>query len=92
MFEITLVVNLELKSGYSLVATTQISNSFVIIVEGLDWEYPAQLPTDCCNFKQVSASTGIDIVSTANPNLNGSGIIQPVLTDKTRVGVHCASG
>jgi hypothetical protein len=62
MFEITLVGNLELQSGYSLLATTQIQNSFVIIVEGLNWKYPAQLPSDCCNFKQVSAVTGIELL------------------------------
>ncbi len=80
MFEIALLSNLELQAGYSLVATTQISNSFAIFVEGLNWEYPDPLPTDCCNFKQVSAVTGINVISTANPNLNGTGNIQPIFT------------
>lgn len=78
MFEITLLGSIEIQTGYSLVATTQIDNSFVIIVEGLNWEYPVQLPADCCNFKQVSAVTGVGVVSTANPNLDGSGSIVPI--------------
>lgn len=33
--------NFELKANYSLLASTQNAESFVIIAEGMDWEYPA---------------------------------------------------
>ncbi len=80
VFETCLVGDLKLKAGYALAASTQVGDTFNIIVEGLDWEYPAQLPTDCCNFKQVTAVTGTGIVSTANPKLDGSGSITAVFT------------
>ncbi|MCF8451388.1 MAG: hypothetical protein K9G49_16065 [Taibaiella sp.] len=80
MFETTLVGDLKLESGYKLIASTQIFGAFNVFAEGLDWEYPAVLPSDCCNFKQVSALTGLGTVLNANTNLNGSGTIVSVFT------------
>jgi len=80
MYETVLVGDLELQAGYSLLASTQTANTFKIIVEGLDWEYPDPLPTDCCNFKQTSAVTGVAQIMTANTELNGNGSITSIFT------------
>ncbi len=80
LFETTLVGDLELQSGCSLLATTQVGNSFSIIVEGYNWEYPSTLPSTCCNFKQVTAVTGVNVASVANPFTNGNGTIVRIFT------------
>ncbi len=80
MYEITLNGDLKLESGHTLKVTTQTSNRFVVIAEGLDWAYPSTLPNDCCNYKQTSAITGLGILDTANSNLNGTGTIVPIFT------------
>ncbi|MBX2907621.1 MAG: hypothetical protein KF744_16370 [Taibaiella sp.] len=90
MYETVLVGDLELQAGYSLLASTQTSDTFNIIVEGLDWEYPNPLPTDCCNFKQTSAITGVAQISTANTNLNGSGSITAIFTAPAPAGSNGA--
>jgi hypothetical protein len=79
MFETVLMGDLELQNGFSIKATTQTGNSFAIIVEALDWEYPVTLPDTCCNFKQVSAITGVGVVNTANTLRNGSGNIVQII-------------
>lgn len=78
LFETVLVGDLKLEAGMELVASTQTRDNFNIVAEGLDWEYPAVLPTDCCNFKQTKAVTGVDKVDTANTGTIGSGNIVPV--------------
>jgi len=80
VYEVTLMGDLKLQSGDALVASTQIGDSFNIIAETLNWEYPSTLPTDCCNYKQVEAITGLSVVSVANPNLSGSGTIATAFT------------
>ncbi len=83
MFEIALEGGLKLQSGYDLMASTQNSESFNVIAEGLDWAYPApeDMPNTCCNFEQEAADTGIGIISVANTNLDGSGLgIVPIFT------------
>jgi hypothetical protein len=80
VYEVTLMGDLKLQSGDALVASTQIADSFNIIAETLNWEYPSTLPSDCCNYKQVEAITGLSVVSVANPNLSGSGTIATAFT------------
>ncbi len=82
-FEMTLSGGLKLLSGYKLYASTQNSESFNVIVEALDWAYPAALPDSCCNYKQDTAATGLGTISTANTNLNGSGAIVAIFTAPT---------
>jgi hypothetical protein len=81
MFETRLVGDLKLESGYSILASTQNRQAFSIIVEGLDWTYNVnpQNPV-CCNIKETIANTGIGIISIANSNLNGQGVIVPIIT------------
>lgn len=79
MYEMKLSGDLKLNSGFSVLATTQLAQSFNIVVEGLDWVYPETLPDVCCNFEQDKANTGIGIVSAANPNLDGTGTIVTIL-------------
>lgn len=83
VFETVLTGDLKLEAGSSLGVSTQTANSFNVFVEGLDWVYPDDLPSDCCNFKQTKAETGVAIVSAANTNLDGSGTIVPVFTAAT---------
>ncbi len=75
MFEITLDGGFELKSGYKLYASTDTTQSFNIIAEGLNYTYPVTLPASCCNFLQKTANTGLKTISTANVELNGSGAV-----------------
>jgi hypothetical protein len=91
MFETMLIGDLKLEAGMELKASTQTRDTFNIIAEGLDWDYPATLPTDCCNFKQTVAVTGVDKVDTANTNLNGTGNIAPVFTAATSNGTYVKS-
>lgn len=83
MFETILVGDLQLESGYSILASTQSAGAFNIFVEALNRPYPATLPAACCNFMQVTAETGIGTVSVANPNLDGSGAIVKVFQHTT---------
>lgn len=80
VYEVTLMGDLKLQSGDALVASTQIGDSFNIIAETLNWDYPTTLPSDCCNFKQVEAVTGLSIASVANPNLDGTGTVETAFT------------
>jgi hypothetical protein len=79
MFETVLMGDLELQNGFKIMATTQTGNLFAIIVEALDWEYPATLPDTCCNFKQVTALTGVGVVDTANTLRTGGGNIVEII-------------
>lgn len=90
MYEAVLVGELELQAGYSLLASTQTADTFNIIVEGMDWEYPNPLPTDCCNFKQTSAITGVAQISIANSSLNGNGVISDIFTAPAPLGSNGA--
>ena len=83
MFEAVLLGDLQLKSGESLVASTQNADTFNIIVEGIDWIYPATTPDVCCNFEQIAAATGNGTVSIANSALDGSGTIENIFTADT---------
>ena len=80
MFETALEGGLKLAGDYQILASTQNAETFNIIVEGIDWNYPTSLPDTCCNFMQVNANTGVGTVSVANPNLDGSGTIVTVFT------------
>ena len=80
MFEVMLDGGLKLESGFLLAATTQNSESFNVIAEGLDWAYPEELPSTCCNFEQDAAGTGIGTISAAT-NIDGSsGTIVSIFT------------
>ena len=72
-FEINLEGGLKLAAGYKLYATTQNAESFNVIAEGIDWAYPVERPTICCNFKQEIPVVGQGTVSTANTSLTGVG-------------------
>lgn len=78
-YEFTMLTDLRLQAGDSLLVSTQNSESFNVFVEGLNWHYPTLHQTNppdlttCCNFKQETASNGLGTVSTANTNLDGSG-------------------
>jgi hypothetical protein len=79
-FELALGGGLKLENGFALMASTQNAQTFNIIAETLEWEYPAQLPSVCCNFKQESAITGLGIANTANSALDGTGAIVKILS------------
>jgi len=80
VFELRIACNIELRSGYSLMASTQSAYHFNVIAEGLDYAYPASLPDTCCNFLQNTTNNGIGGVNTANSNLNGTGTIANIYT------------
>lgn len=77
-FTITIPADFALKSGWKLYASTEKSETFNIIAEGLDWTYyGSSVRYECTKF---TGNTGIKTISTANSNLNGTGTIYTVLT------------
>lgn len=79
-FEKYLELDLDLKAGYKLYATTQIADTFNIIAEGMDWAYLSNVRPDSTNY---TANTGLDIISTANSNLDGTGTVATIFTAGT---------
>lgn len=84
-FEVNLDGGLKLESGYVLMATTLTGQTFNIVAEGLDWVYPDPIPDTCCNFKQEEAVNGLKTISTANANLDGTGVVDTIYTAPTGV-------
>lgn len=70
MLEIDLVQEFKLMPRFYLLASTQNSESFNVIAEGLDWAYPETLPGSCCNYIQYTANTGVGFPA-PNTNLDG---------------------
>jgi hypothetical protein len=71
-------LDLRLKSGGMLKASTQNAEAFNIIAEGLDWTYyTTSIRPESANY---TANTGFATISTANPNLDGSGALENVIT------------
>lgn len=79
-FELVLGGGLKLESGFALMASTQNAQTFNVIAETLEWDYPAQLPPVCCNFKQEAAITGLGVASIANTALDGTGTIAKIFS------------
>lgn len=72
-FETTIELNYKLKESYILRATTQTSDDFNIIAEGLDFAYYASsVRPESTNY---TANTGVGYVSDANTALDGSGTV-----------------
>lgn len=72
-FERYLELDLDLKSGYEIRATTHIADTFNIIAEGLDWAYySGNVRPDSTNY---TANTGGALITTANTSLTGSGTL-----------------
>ncbi|MGZ3949111.1 MAG: hypothetical protein ACXVPU_13520 [Bacteroidia bacterium] len=79
-FEKYLPLDLDLKAGDKLYATTQIADTFNIIAEGLDWAYLTNVRPDSTNY---TANTGVGLISVANSNLDGTGTVVTVFTAGT---------
>lgn len=79
-FEIHFDEYFKLNPGFTIKASTQKSESFNIIAEGLDWAYPDILPPSCNDFIQETANTGNNKIDTANSNRDGTGAIVDVFT------------
>jgi hypothetical protein len=77
-FETVLDLDLTLKSGYILKASTQNAETFNVIAEALDWAYYGSgVRTDTTEFTSVNGQVQM---TTANSNLDGSGTIYDVYT------------
>ncbi len=81
-FEARVSCAVNLAAGNQLWVSTEKGESFNVIAEALDWEYP-ETPA-CCDHMQRQATNGFDSVSTANTNLNGSGAIVDILTASSK--------
>lgn len=80
-FERLLDLDLQISSGSSIWATTEKSEGFYIVVNGYDISYyKAIVRTDKT---QYTSLTGINSVSTANSNRDGTGTVSTVLTAHT---------
>ncbi|HWY13298.1 MAG TPA: hypothetical protein VN026_18345 [Bacteroidia bacterium] len=77
-FEYKTQMNFPLQSGYTLIASTQNAETFNIIAEGLDWTYFTSMVRP--DSTKYTANTGINSVSTANTNLDGTGTLATILT------------
>lgn len=77
-FETRVPCSINLAPGNIISVSTQNSESFNIIAEGLDWQYP-DTPS-CCDHMRRLANNGLDKVFDANPHLDGSGSIVNILT------------
>ncbi|HMT34453.1 MAG TPA: hypothetical protein PKC41_01265 [Chitinophagaceae bacterium] len=77
-FETRISLDINLAAGNRLYVSTENAESFNIIAEGLDWVYPAT--PACCDHMKRSANNGLGLVNTANPNLDGTGTIQNIMT------------
>lgn len=76
-FEITIPMNHVLKAGNILKATTEKADTFNIIAEGLNWTYyPTMVRSESTNY---TANTGMQTVSTANSNLDGTGTLSSAI-------------
>lgn len=76
-FEITIPLNLTLKSGCILKASTEKAETFNVIAEGLNWSYyTSSVRADTTNSIIYNAATTI---STANTNLDGTGTMGTAL-------------
>lgn len=74
-----------LESGDILFGSTQNSENFNVFAEALDIGYPTPTPTVPSNFIEEYPNTGVDIVSVANANLDGTGTIAAVYTSASSV-------
>jgi len=76
-FELTIPVNYVLQNGITLYASTEKAETFNIIAEGVDWQYPGSVQPE---YNKYTANTGMVTISTANSNLDGTGTLGTVLT------------
>lgn len=77
-FEIVLPLNFKLESGLILKASTQNSDAFNIIAEGLDFAYySASVRPESTNY---TANTGTSTITTQNTALDGSGTVSTLIT------------
>ena len=72
-FETCIDLNYTLASGAEILASTQNAESFNIIGECLDWEYYS--PAVRQDTTQYTSNNGVGQLTTANPNLDGTGDI-----------------
>lgn len=76
-FEITIPLNITIKQGHKLRASTQNSDTFNVIVEGYDWTYYASsVRSETTKYTVYNAACTI---STANSYLNGTGTMGTAL-------------
>ncbi|MGZ3949112.1 MAG: hypothetical protein ACXVPU_13525 [Bacteroidia bacterium] len=76
-FEKYIELDLDLKAGDILYASTEKADTFNIIAEGLDWSYLTAVREASTNY---TANTGNALISTSNSNLDGTGTVATVLT------------
>ncbi|MBI5541258.1 MAG: hypothetical protein HY951_14425 [Bacteroidia bacterium] len=77
-YGITFPLNIILKAGWSLKASTEVSNSFNVIAEAQDWAYNVDFVLS--DTTKYTANNGAVSISTANSALDGSGTLGTVMT------------
>ncbi|MBK6859641.1 MAG: hypothetical protein V9E90_08440 [Saprospiraceae bacterium] len=71
-FQLVLPLNYSMMPGDKLYVSTQVADTFNIIVEALNWVNPSNsTPTE--NINVYVETSGAEIISTANSNLDGTG-------------------
>lgn len=87
-FEISVPVDFNLKSGWSLKASTAKNQTFNVIVEGLDWAYYTTSVRQESSY--YTAKVGMATLTTANTNLDGTGALTDIITAASN-GTHIQS-
>ncbi|MGZ3883223.1 MAG: hypothetical protein ACXVP0_07270 [Bacteroidia bacterium] len=77
-FEYSFDCDYTLKAGWFLQAATQNAETFNIIAEGLNWTYYTAMVRP--ESTQYTANNGTVVISTANPNRDGTGTLGTVIT------------
>lgn len=80
-FEYLVSREIYLDPGYSILATTQVADSFVVLANAENWK--SCECTSSNNPIRSYAKTGVTLISEANGSLNGSGTLGTVLTSPT---------
>lgn len=88
-FETTVPLNYSLKSGWSLKASTENAESFNVIAEGLDWTYYTTSVRP--ESSKYTANTGMQTISTANANLDGTGTLSTAIVTGASSGTQIQS-
>lgn len=88
-FETQVILNMTLKSGYKLLASTEKANTFNIIAEGMDWSYYASSVRP--DTTQWTAANGRNKMTTANSRLDGTGTLYSVFQAGTSATYKGAS-
>lgn len=87
-FQNVIPLNYVLQNGAILKVATEKAEVFNVIAEGLDWSYPSSYIDPAAEYE---AATGIGLLTTGNPNTDGSGDMENLITAGSSNGLEVNS-